>query len=543
MLFAVALRFFYFIDMLQAFRPGNVDLPSTASHVANPAALTLPDTITELDLFAPMPDLDELLQEDIRAPGQDPTLLDWGTSQVLPHSMDVRQAEETLQLEDDDLGIDLGEDIASPGEDRSIEIGRRAESARPDMRDESMLFGDDLGIDLGLDEPTIVLDEPSMPIQDEPQGAFDDDIDMGGMTGLGDLGIEESNISALERAGRQRDSASPLSDIDEDVARDAEQEYERSFAMQPAEEDDETMVQAQQRAKRRKVLQADVNTELANSQIKAQQEDRSKILKAPTFLPRDPVLLALMEMQKNGGFVSNILGNGRSLGWAPELRGVLSLEVVRTAGELKRKRDSGIPDIVIPQEEEAEEELPVEGAAGLTSPPEMEQEDFPNMGGDDFAPAFAEDIAPALGRSSSPMEAASPGPAFDETTMPILHPAESGPVSLGTKHAVHILRERFSTEDGEEPSEEERSQQSVLFTDICPRSRTSKQDATKLFFEMLVLGTKDAIKVDQSSDEIGGPIRIRGKRGLWGDWAEMGASGGLESQTQRTGADPVAAAA
>lgn len=494
----------------------------------------LPDTITELDLFAPMPDLDELLQEETRAPGQDPTLLDWGTSQVLPDSMNTRRqtVERTLQLEDDDLGIDLGDDMVTPGpEDRSIEIGRRAESARPDMRDESMLFGDDLGLDLGLDDTTAIQDQPLAPQEDVPMIGMDDDVPMGGMTGL-DLGIEESNLNALERATRQRDTVSPLSSIDEDAERQLEHDYERSFHLeqQPLEEEDETLAQAQQRAKRRKVLQADVNTELANSQIKAQQEDRSRILRAPAFLPRDPLLLALMEMQKSGGFVSNILGDGRSLGWAPELRGILSLEVVRTAGELKRKRDSGIPDIVLPEEEE--EEVPqIEGAADITET---------GLGGDDFAPMYPEEDVTAVGQEQE--EAMSPAAPFDETTMPILHPAESGPVSLGTKHAVHILRERFSNEDGEAPSEEERAQQSVLFTDICPQARTTKQDATKLFFEMLVLGTKDAIKVDQPTDSIGGPIRIRGKRGLWGDWAEMGASGGLESQIQRADAEVAAAA-
>ena len=513
----------------------------------------LPDTITELDLFAPMPDLDELLQEETRAPGQDPTLLDWGTSQVLPASMDTRQgADDTLQLEHDDLGLDLGEDIASPSAvDRSIEVGRRAETARADMRDESMLYGDDLdldlGLDLGLDEPTNVQDDIAAPGHERSPSVLDQDVQMGGITNL-DLGIEESNASALERAQRQRDTVSPLSSIRESVERELEANYERSFRMdeQPIEEEDETMLQAQQRVKRRRVLQADVNTELASAQIKAQQEDRSRILKAPTFLPRDPMLLALMEMQRNGGFVSNILGDGRSLGWAPELRGILSLEVVRTAGDLKRKRDSGIPDIVIPEEQEGDEPA-AEVAARSSPPPEMQQEDFgvayePAMGGDDMPTMFPEqDITAQEDQPLSPGEAMTPAAAFDETTMPVLHPADSGPVSLGTKHAVHLLRERFSDENGEVPSEEIRAQQSVLFTDLCPEARTTKQDATKMFFEMLVLGTKDAIKVDQPVETIGASIRIRGKRGLWGDWAEMGASGGLESQTQRPAAETIAA--
>ncbi|KAG9523059.1 hypothetical protein KCV07_g2763, partial [Aureobasidium melanogenum] len=502
-----------------AFRPGNVDLPSNQSHTANPAALVLPDTITELDLFAPMPDLDELLLDSTPGPGQDPTLLDWGTSQLLPESMNSRgDPSQTLQLEDDDIDLDIG-DITegAAGGDTSIEIGRRAETPRPAMDDQSMLYNDDLDLDVGGPEDIIEKDVSMAPLP------MDDDIEMGEL----DLQIEESNLDALTRADvrRERDSVSPLSSVRSSVERDLEQTFQLEH--QPTElEQDETMIQAQQRAKRRKVLPADLNTELHNSQIRAQQEDRSKILKAPTFLPRDPVLLALMEMQKNGGFVSNILGDGRSMGWAPELRGVLSLEVVRTAGELKRKRDSGLPQIEIPEEEEETHPL---GAATSPAPEDLQD---PTLGADDFAPAFGDDDIPSINEPAQEeeMEAYSPAPAFDETTMPVLHPADSGPVSLGTKHAVHLLRERFSDESGEPPSPTTRAQRSVLFTDFCPEARTSRQDATKMFFEVLVLGTKDAIKVEQSSDELGAPLRIRGKRGLWGDWAEMGAGGEIASQ-------------
>ncbi|KAI4847127.1 hypothetical protein E4T45_06919 [Aureobasidium sp. EXF-8846] len=502
-----------------AFRPGNVDLPSNQSHIANPAALVLADTITELDLFAPMPDLDELLLDSTPGPGQDPTLLDWGTSQLLPESMNtIADDSQRLQLENDDLDLDIGDitEGAAVG-DTSIEIGRRAEAPRPEMNDESMLYPDNLDLNIGDAEDTIAKDVSMAPLP------FDDDVEMGGL----DLQIEESNLDALNRADvrRERNSVSPLSSVRSSVERELEQTFQLEH--QPTElEQDETMIQAQQRAKRRKILPADINTELQNSQIRAQQEDRSKILKAPTFLPRDPVLLALMEMQKNGGFVSSILGDGRSMGWAPELRGVLSLEVVRTAGELKRKRDIGLPQIEIPEEEEETNAL-----GAVTSPAPEDLQD-PTLGADDFAPAFGGDDIPTIIEAvqEDEMEAYSPAPAFDETTMPVLHPADSGPVSLGTKHAVHLLRERFSDEDGEMPSDTVRAQRSVLFTDFCPESRTSKQDATKMFFEVLVLGTKDAVKVEQSSDELGAPLRIRGKRGLWGDWAEMGAGGEIASQ-------------
>ena len=109
--------------------------------------------------------------------------------------------------------------------------------------------------------------------------------------------------------------------------------------------------------------------------------------------------------------------------------------------------------------------------------------------------------------------------AFDDTTMPLIHPADNGPVSVSTKRAVHLLREEFGglSVDGSPSSQFKKS---VLLQDLVPQHKTSKSDATKMFFEVLVLATKDAIKVEQSERGLGQPLRIRGKRGLWGSWAD-----------------------
>ena len=85
---------------------------------------------------------------------------------------------------------------------------------------------------------------------------------------------------------------------------------------------------------------------------------------------------------------------------------------------------------------------------------------------------------------------------FDDTTVPLIHPADNGPVSLGTKHAVHLLRDRFggAEADGSPASQVKKS---VLFQDLLPEGKSTREDATKLFFEVLVLATKDAVKVEQ----------------------------------------------
>jgi cohesin complex subunit SCC1 len=439
-----------------------------------------------------------------------------------------------------DFGDDEGPQLAPIDEGTSIEIGRDAPAERrlsEEMGSTIKPLDDlDLGLDFGDEEPT------ALPADDDMElapGATD--IDMGGMTDFG-AGVEatEAEQPGLERHARE--SLSPLSSIRSSVERDLQQTFQQeqdTTTFQPQEEEDESVHQAQ-RVKRRKLLQLDPETQISSSQIREQQNDRSKILKPSSFLPRDPMLLALMNMQKSGGFVSSILSDGRSRGWAPELRGILSLEVVSRPGQ-KRKRDSGVADLGSEEEE---------AVAGAERTPQLEFEEAQpelhdiaadvggdtSIGGDEDIIHLASDagIAPAeeepLVLEEEEDDAFSPIPEnFDDTTAPLLHPADSGPISLGTKHAVHLLRERFGAEA--ETSESERAKADVLFQDMLPEATTSKADATKMFFEILVLATKDAIKVEQPVDELGGPLRIRSKRGLWGSWAETGASGELASQS------------
>ena len=135
---------------------------------------------------------------------------------------------------------------------------------------------------------------------------------------------------------------------------------------------------------------------------------------------------------------------------------------------------------------------------------------------------------------------------FDDTTAPLLYPEEQGAVSVGTQHAVHLLRDRFASSEGESSSlssSRRQNKTAILFQEILPESTTSKAEATKMFFEVLVLATKDAVKVEQSDSQLGGPLRIRGKRGLWGAWAEKEAGGEIAEQEQSHQDDAAAAAA
>lgn len=94
----------------------------------------------------------------------------------------------------------------------------------------------------------------------------------------------------------------------------------------------------------------------------------------------------------------------------------------------------------------------------------------------------------------------------EESYMP---PPSTQPISKQTQAAVHLLREQFSEPVGKK---------SVKFQELLPLATTARTDATKMFFEVLVLATKDAISVKQT--EGFGPIAIKGKKALWGQWAE-----------------------
>lgn len=502
---------------------GNNDLTGQAT---NPVDLNLPEVLTEADLLANL-DMSNLLSQSLSLDVSDKLQnfgTDW-TSTLNPESSTQSglTPEERPQLEDDTgLELDLGEDVPLGGEDTgmSIEIGRAAPPVRSigeDLfsDDNKILEGDDLELDLGEDVP--MPDAAGLDLT--PAGNHENNVFLGDDEGMA-VGEDETLLLCNARAIRR--SESPLSDARSEIMRD----LDRTFG-EPGDVE-EAVAQQPQRSRKRKLLVLDSETTLHNHHIKEQQNDRSKILRSVSFLPKDPLLLTLMNMQKSGDFVSNIMGDGRSRAWAPELCGILSVDVVRRAGELKRKRDSGISDVSVHERIEKtarfepgdNQELPIDEGIGLGGDPSLNQTQF-ELPADEGVRNEQDDEDEGIG----------PGyDEFDETTVPLIHPADSGPVSLGTKHAVHLLRDRFGGEeaDGTVASQVKKS---VLFHDLLPEGKATKEDATKLFFEVLVLATKDAVKIEQMNGDklLGGPLRVRGKRGLWGSWAESQAEPVLDT--------------
>ncbi|KAF9879299.1 double-strand-break repair protein rad21 [Colletotrichum karsti] len=548
-----------------AFRSSdNHDIPAANLYANNREALLLPDKITPLDNLdlPPPPDAAWLLSQmdDVtatpvgrkgRVSNRDINLQeDFNNSQFLNQADNLDDELELAPMEDLDLELDFGMDVDEPigRMDTTIEMGREAPLARSvedDMFSELDIMprGKDqpereasLGLDLNFGDDNVRIADEEGDIQMGDDNEFQFPI------------ADQSVVpGAPLEMGRARISESPLSEIDPEFAREVEEEYSRiqhTDLYEPDEDQDQSVVRHPQRAKKRKVLLPDEQTMLSSTHIKDQQANHANILRAQSFLPKDPFVLALMEMQKNGGFVSNIMLEGRGVNWAPELRGMLSLEAVSRSSELKRKRDSGIADVESDQgvlskspriDVEEEDAFAVEDAglgnqsiaADGTIMEIPADEEGMGFGGDD-------DTARPVSREASPM------PNFDDTVAPNVHPQDSGPVSLGTKHAVHVLRDIFGPDA--EHDADKRKKSAVVFQDLLPEKRTTKADATKMFFECLVLATKDAIKVEQG-ENLGAPIKVRAKRGLWGAWAEREAGGEIAEEEEANQPEPAAVSA
>lgn len=528
----------------------------TNLNVYSAAALNVADRISD----PLIPELDPSLLDfgpmsiDFGAKKDDP--LNWTSQSLLdPVNRIPKHVPLDDRRDDDDMHIELELDLGDD-DTPSIEIGRRDDAPSRPIEDDIISEGDRfpgmgiLGNKSGVEGSTRsrlssvapLMEDDVMPSMLQDGDMVLDDANDFAFPITSDLPLPAAPSITAEDPRFTRDSLSPLSSARSSVIRDFD------MTQLDRHEEDVFIVQPQ-KAKKRKILQVDTNTVIPQTQITEQQTDRSAILKPVSLLSRDPILLNLINMQRDGGFVSHILGEGRAKGWAPELRGILSIEVIRKSGELKRKRDSGVGDV---DEEEAR--------AGMAELPQLEipEDDTNNFGpvdeGIEMNPdttipersAIPHDLSAQVeldsihgheihneslprdeaGSDEEPMY--SERDTFDETTAPLLYPEEQGAVSVGTQHAVHLLRDRFASSEGESSSRQNKA--AILFQEILPESTTSKAEATKMFFEVLVLATKDAVKVEQSDKQLGGPLRIRGKRGLWGAWAEKEAGGGLVEQ-------------
>ncbi|RMZ84583.1 hypothetical protein DV737_g1170, partial [Chaetothyriales sp. CBS 132003] len=504
---------------------GSHDLPTNA-HVG--LDLNLPEVLTIDDLFPSMDFAYPMTQPAVIEAASQDYDQDWTSTLNPQQSTQSRlspEDDDQAVLNDDDLGLDFGDDDLGPNDSTvSVQIGREAPAERA-LEDEvvggeKVYEDDDLNLDLGEDIGIDAAPGPVQTVEDIDMQVAGDIVDEAPL-----LGDDETLLLRQQAEAERQREGSSLSEPASDVMRDLDETFHQTAQEEVSEEVSEVAVRQRQQRRKFKPIVPDVETVLHNRQIKQQAEDRSRILKAPAFLPRDPLLLMLMEMQKNGDFVTQAMNDGRSKDWAPELQGLLSFDVVHRPN--KRKRDSGIGGLSEDEHSEKsprldvlEDDIDIDvGAGGQTDGAATAHADNTLLPMHSDQPVLDDE---GIGHGGDGEVDVSLFPAgdddFNETTMPILHPADSGPVSLSTKRAVHLLCETLGGA-APEGTPSSQAKKSVLLQDIIPEQTTSREDATKMFFEVLVLATKDAIKVEQGDKHIGLPLRIRAKRGLWGDWA------------------------
>ncbi|KAK6340509.1 sister chromatid cohesion protein 1 [Orbilia brochopaga] len=551
------------VKIKMAFRPGNVDLP--ISTTAKESLILKDQVVSAQDLLLPEPlDFDRTMttihragvsrRADITLDDADDFLvgdsqleLGRGGTQVASHNM-LNLEDDDLRLEED-LGLDIGDDLGLDitGDDAfgdpsmSIEMGRDAPLPR-DLADDIMSIDSDAGFrakELGLNDTT---DISRADLGDGIGGnSFEMEEDLNLLDAHEDTIMPQpedetvlADTAATPRAERED---SPLTEVGSEGERELEAELERAAQKLdisdvdplrlPSEMDEEAPPPTKSRsAARRKKVAFDATTEMKTKQIKAQQEDRTRILKDPLFLHRDPAMLTLMNLQMSNGFANSIFYPKHV---HPDVAKLLSPEFVKEMADRKRKRAleaeapdteaTGSPSRKSPRLEIPEDEEEHIGDASVRpSDVDAEGEEIQLAGADDF-----EYNAPVDESFDTTVGGIGFEPRHDPTLedLPEEPPAEI--VSQATTHAVHLLREKFTEpvgRTGRSNQSQSQTKEEVVFSQMFPRNQTTRIDATKMFFEVLVLATKDAIAVKQGEDS---EIRVRGKKALWGEWAEHGA--------------------
>lgn len=267
--------------------------------------------------------------------------------------------ERNLLDEDEDLSIEMGrdrppsrglsEDISRDDLQFDITMGGTTPKAKQRAMSESLQLEEDLN--LGGDNGFVVNDNApgwqAAIVEDiselsriEPQNVTATFLGLDSLEGL------HSPSHAPENR-LDRDSMSPLSSVRSSVERELAAELRQGGILdmnfvddaQEASKEPEEIVITRPHAPRKRFLTEDTVTEIKSKQIKAQQEDRSKILKEPSFLPRDAGVLALVTMQRTGGFASSVFYPKNI---HPDLASLLSPEFVKRMAAMKRKREQAI---------------------------------------------------------------------------------------------------------------------------------------------------------------------------------------------------------
>ena len=449
--------------------------------------LTLPDTLTELDLLLP-PDPTILSQ----ASGRDTTLLSNAYDLSIEYPRGLREEDDPLsQFQGEDEVLDFALDDARSF---SVERGRDAMSVGLDDEFGSIKgFNDDL--DLGGDKPAAFGDE-------------DDGLGGGGGGGFGDGDLDFGFGDDL-----------PIAPIDMDTTTTHGSSCQHcvrlilEFAdtlLRPQDPTEEQPIQTPIIAKlirQRKLLTADSEIEISKKEYSNHLKDTSSIIKKQRFLPRHASILTLLEARVQGRLADSIFFPS---GIHPDLRAMFNPEYLRRFGRESTKR------------KRADEVTGTPKKARIENPGILEEQGFGDggFGGDDYGFGegfgefgFGEEIPGTTTVAENRRRTASPS-LIDEDLLRDNDGEEeeeeaptsiTGSMSHSTVVAAQLLQKELSP--GTTTTLDQLTKTSV------PGAGVRREDAVKMFFECLVLASRDVIRVQQSTGF--GEIKVQGKDALF----------------------------
>ncbi|KAH6914137.1 Rad21 protein, partial [Coprinopsis sp. MPI-PUGE-AT-0042] len=550
------------LKIKMAFRPGLVDLTEDQLNI-NKTSITLQANTVDLDLLLPDVNWDmDFIERPLRDYGQhqaqveDITLpqgtgLDFATQD--PFDVGPSDGIGSQDFLDVDLGIDW-DDVPQRANDdamsvdESVGVGRDAASARS-LIEFPQLNGISKGVDLDMHSIRSLSRDPSeQPFQPTMEMDFPD---FGGMD-LGDLGIGfDEPVGEVPKEVSSR-ASSPLTDVPDTPAPVDENQLPEIPLEQP---------KAARKPREKKQI-IDSVTELYDSAQAGPMKDVSNIVTEQRYLPRSSLAMRLLQIREDPlahFLATKSTPNGAMFsagppGLAPELA-ELFLRPVETGTEKRRYvsvKEDGSKRIRLEEEEEEVEAgrramSAVPSIAGMsdrlgadpnatgdfefadqTGPLDDYQLELPNEEAEIELPkARSVSAVPSIrSRLSTPAgdgwmegeesyaDATCPIAMFDSRQTQTQEeqeaetqeiPEEKG-YSKNTVKALGFIRKELQT-----ASEADMGDASMSFNAMA--TKASRRAASSFFFELLVLGTRDCVKVEQ-----GGPfedIAISAKPKLW----------------------------
>ncbi|KAJ3056385.1 sister chromatid cohesion protein 1 [Rhizophlyctis rosea] len=528
-----------------AFRPGIVDMP-TDHAIANVNAITLVDTMTEFDILLPEPsfDLRSFLAQDNEADlGSGPSLLSRSQDSMLSSEHGSFEGSFMLDGQQEDLRDIFGiPDTQQQEDEGQWDLTFGGDDPLPAGDQPSASMDDSMEIEVGRDavgeQPFSPGHRDSLSMADESfaaekRGSLPDiSMDLGGglqddpLLGAGDdLGLNLDQPVTFMELDRQNDADDqPFPDLPGTPADIRDESFQvptsvqaKAGSREAPDVDNTPKAQRKKAPKKRKHI-VDEQTELSTDFMKRQLEYTDDILVEQRFVPASRKMQKLMDIRKQGAgyFLGldryDIPKQFRHLLVPRPRRRVFEVSR-RAAGDSPRKRKA---DEV--EERRESDDFQLDFGAGPSG--DLPQP-FDHPAGD-FVESFDTTVEPVPEATELPREDVEEdevplqkkrrtgeedevpteeedreeGVVFEDDTQD--QPDDSG-FSKSTVRTVKTLQSKFDAQEGEEKE--------LSFDKLT--SKAKRTDAVKLFFELLVLKTRDMVHVEQ--EEAYGDIKITPK--------------------------------